>query len=77
MRDCLPKIRAPLTKVIVHINYRHARDTRSTFQRGETERFTQHAGRELAQLMRADYVRLTAILRRCLASEPSLVDGRG
>jgi hypothetical protein len=38
-------------------------------QRGEPERFTQYAGRELAQLMRADYARLTAILRRCLGSE--------
>jgi hypothetical protein len=29
--------------------------------------FLQQAGRELAQLLRADYGRLTAILRRCLA----------
>jgi hypothetical protein len=29
--------------------------------------FLQQAGRELAQLLRADYSRLTAILRRCLA----------
>ena len=29
--------------------------------------FLQQAGRELAQLLRADYARLTAILRRCLA----------
>jgi hypothetical protein len=29
--------------------------------------FLQVAGRELAQLLRADYARLTAILRRCLA----------
>lgn len=29
--------------------------------------FLQSAGRELAQLLRADYPRLTAILRRCLA----------
>ncbi|MDQ6671308.1 MAG: hypothetical protein M3069_11260 [Chloroflexota bacterium] len=29
--------------------------------------FLQLAGRELAQLLRADYARLTAILRRCLA----------
>jgi hypothetical protein len=32
--------------------------------RGE---FLQEAGRELAQLLRADYARLTSILRRCLA----------
>jgi len=38
-------------------------------QRGDGERFTQLAGRELAQLLRADYTRLTAILRRCLAPE--------
>ena len=29
--------------------------------------FLQLAGRELAQLLRADYARLTSILRRCLA----------
>jgi hypothetical protein len=29
--------------------------------------FLQQAGRELAQLLRADYTRLTSILRRCLA----------
>ena len=29
--------------------------------------FLQQAGRELAQLLRADYARLTGILRRCLA----------
>jgi hypothetical protein len=29
--------------------------------------FLQEAGRELAQLLRADYARLTGILRRCLA----------
>jgi hypothetical protein len=41
------------------------RRTSSQYQdRGE---FLQLAGRELAQLLRADYARLTAILRRCLA----------
>src|SRR5882762_5376212 len=34
--------------------------------RGE---FLNLAGRELAQLLRADYARLTAILRRCLAPQ--------
>jgi hypothetical protein len=34
---------------------------------GEGAEFLQHAGRELAQLLRADYARLTSILRRCLA----------
>jgi hypothetical protein len=37
---------------------------RQYHDRGE---FLQVAGRELAQLLRADYARLTAILRRCLA----------
>ncbi|MBV9893994.1 MAG: hypothetical protein JO020_07490 [Chloroflexi bacterium] len=34
---------------------------------GEGQAFLERAGRELAQLLRADYARLTAILRRCLA----------
>jgi len=33
----------------------------------DSEVFLQQAGRELAQLLRADYGRLTGILRRCLA----------
>ncbi|HTD80481.1 MAG TPA: hypothetical protein VK898_22785 [Chloroflexota bacterium] len=33
--------------------------------------FLQQAGRELAQLLRADYGRLTAILRRCLEAPPA------
>jgi hypothetical protein len=32
----------------------------------EGQEFLERAGRELAQLLRADYARLTAILRRCL-----------
>jgi hypothetical protein len=36
-------------------------------QRGEPQAFLQSAGRELAQLLHADYGRLTAILRRCVA----------
>jgi hypothetical protein len=32
----------------------------------DRDRFLQEAGRELAQLLRADYARLTGILRRCL-----------
>jgi hypothetical protein len=32
--------------------------------RGELAAFAQHAGRELSQLLRSDYTRLTAILRR-------------
>jgi hypothetical protein len=32
----------------------------------EGQAFLERAGRELAQLLRADYARLTAILRRCL-----------
>jgi hypothetical protein len=44
-------------------------------QRGETERFTQHAGRALAQLLRSDYGRLTAILRRCLTEHASIRTG--
>jgi hypothetical protein len=34
----------------------------------EPSQFLHTAGRELAQLLRADYPRLTAILRRCLAA---------
>jgi hypothetical protein len=34
--------------------------------RGEAEAFSQSAGRELADLLRADYSRLASILRRCL-----------
>jgi hypothetical protein len=33
---------------------------------GEGQAFLERAGRELAQLLHADYTRLTAILRRCL-----------
>lgn len=36
-------------------------------QHSDPEAFLQRAGRELAQLLRADYQRLTGILRRCLA----------
>jgi hypothetical protein len=35
-------------------------------QRGEPAEFLHSAGRELAQLLHADYGRLTAILRRCV-----------
>lgn len=35
-------------------------------QRGDADAFLQAGGRELAQLLRADYARLTAILRRCV-----------
>ena len=38
--------------------------------RGEPEGFTHAAGRELADLLRADYPRLTGILRRCLSPLP-------
>jgi hypothetical protein len=34
---------------------------------GEGQPFLERAGRELAQLLRADYARLTGVLRRCLA----------
>ena len=34
---------------------------------GDSGEFLQLAGRELAHLLRADYARLTAVLRRCLA----------
>ena len=33
----------------------------------DRDQYLQDAGRELAQLLRADYARLTSILRRCLA----------
>lgn len=36
-------------------------------QQRDPDAFLQRAGRELAQLLRADYPRLTGILRRCLA----------
>jgi hypothetical protein len=39
----------------------------TSFQYRDRGQFLQLAGRELAQLLRADYARLTAILRRCLA----------
>jgi hypothetical protein len=39
----------------------------TTAQMHDSGEFLQLAGRELAQLLRADYARLTAILRRCLA----------
>jgi hypothetical protein len=42
-------------------------------QRGDGDRFLQTAGRELAQLLRADYTRLQAILRRCVAPTESRV----
>ena len=35
-------------------------------QRGDSDSFLQASGRELAQLLRADYGRLTGILRRCV-----------
>jgi hypothetical protein len=35
-------------------------------QRGDVEVFLQASGRELAQLLRTDYGRLTSILRRCV-----------
>jgi hypothetical protein len=35
-------------------------------QSGDPAAFLQRTGRELAQLLRADYARLTAILRRCV-----------
>jgi hypothetical protein len=41
------------------------RYTAATTREGQP--FLERAGRELAQLLRADYARLTAILRRCLA----------
>jgi hypothetical protein len=37
----------------------------------DSEAFLQAAGRELAQLLRADYPRLSGILRRCLAPVPN------
>ena len=43
-------------------NLRHA-----AAQHTDSGDFLQQAGRELAQLLRADYARLTGILRRCLA----------
>ena len=42
-------------------------------QQRDPERFTSLAGRELAQLLRTDYVRLTAILRRCLV-DPCMLE---
>jgi hypothetical protein len=41
------------------------RYTANTTREGQA--FLERAGRELAQLLRADYARLTGILRRCLA----------
>jgi hypothetical protein len=39
----------------------------TTSLRPDADEFLKEAGRELAQLLRADYARLTGILRRCLA----------
>jgi hypothetical protein len=39
----------------------------TAYQHRDPDAFLQQAGRELAQLLRADYTRLTSILRRCLA----------
>jgi hypothetical protein len=47
---------------LVAANLRHV-----ALQRDDAEQFLQASGRELAQLLRADYSRLTAILRRCVA----------
>jgi hypothetical protein len=47
---------------LVAANLRHV-----ALQRDDAEQFLQASGRELAQLLRADYPRLTAILRRCVA----------
>jgi hypothetical protein len=41
----------------------------TALQRGDAQGFAQVAGRELAQLLRADYTRLSGILRRCVAPD--------
>jgi hypothetical protein len=66
-RDGLEYLQALLTAPevptdeLLAANLRYAANTT-----GEGQAFLERSGRELAQLLRADYARLTGILRRCL-----------
>ena len=60
LRTLLDSVDAPVDEMV-------AANVRLTgFLRGEPELFCQRAGRELAELLRADYPRLASIVRRCL-----------
>jgi hypothetical protein len=66
----LDYLQALLTAAEVPVDELLAANLRYTAaQYGDGADFLQQAGRELAQLLRADYARLTAILRRCLAPD--------
>ncbi|MBV9329017.1 MAG: hypothetical protein JO352_35370 [Chloroflexi bacterium] len=64
----LDYLQALLTAPEVPVDELLAANLRATaHQHSDSAEFLQLAGRELAQLLRADYARLTSILRRCLA----------
>jgi hypothetical protein len=66
-RESLDYLQALLTAPEVPVDELLAANLRYTASTtGEEQAFLERAGRELAQLLRADYARLTAILRRCL-----------
>jgi hypothetical protein len=63
-------LQALLNAAEVPVNELLAANLRYTAARSRDQgEFLQQAGRELAQLLRADYARLTSILRRCLAPD--------
>jgi hypothetical protein len=66
-RESVDYLQALLTATEVPVDELLAANLRYTATiTGEGQPFLERAGRELAQLLRADYARLTAILRRCL-----------
>jgi hypothetical protein len=68
VRHGLDYLQALLTAPEVPVDELLAANLRLTaFDHPDADAFLQQAGRELAQLLRADYTRLTSILRRCLA----------
>ena len=67
-RESLDYLQALLTAAEVPVDELLAANLRYTANTTrEGQAFLERAGRELAQLLRADYARLTGILRRCLA----------
>jgi hypothetical protein len=64
----LDYLQAPLNAANAPVDELLAANLRQTaVHQPESSEFLSQAGRELAQLLRADYARLTAILRRCVA----------
>jgi hypothetical protein len=64
----LDYLQALLTAPDVPVDELLAANLRLTaYNHADADAFLQQAGRQLAQLLRADYTRLTSILRRCLA----------